>query len=89
MGNIEFKDASAQGVIEYGIISLEVDGEDVYVTIEQRSDGKVKFILDNIDFRPDLESLGIEFKDYEEIVGPKEFLTDLFYFYDSKTAEKR
>lgn len=86
---IEFKEAHAQGVIEYGSICLEVDGEEIYITIEQRSDGIEKYLLDNIEFKDKLELLGVEFEGCEEIVGPKEFLLDLFYFYDSKTGEKR
>lgn len=86
---IEFKDAQAQGIIEYGSISLGVDGEDISITIEQSSDGIVKYLLDDIEFIEKLESLGIEFEGDEEIVGPKEFLLELYYFYDSKTAEKR
>ena len=86
---IEFKEAHAQGIIEYGSISLEVDGEEIYITIEQRSDGIEKYLLDYIEFNPKLESLGVEFDGDEEIVGPKEFLLELFYFYDSKTGEKR
>ena len=86
---IEFKDAHAQGVIEYGYISLSVDGEDIIITIEQSSNGEVTYLLDDIEFKEKLESLGIEFEGDEEIVGPKEFLLELYYFYDSKTAEKR
>jgi hypothetical protein len=89
MKNIELKDAYAEGIIEYGVISLDVDGEEIYITIEQRSDGLVKYLLDDIDFKDKLKSLGIEFEGYEEIVGPEEFLLELFYFYDSTTAEKR
>lgn len=87
--NIEFKDATAQGVIEYGYISLEIDGDDMHITIEQSSNGEVTYLLDNIEFKEKLELLGVEFDGYEEIVGPQEFLLELYYFYDSKTAEKR
>ena len=87
--NIEYKDATAQGVIEYGYISLEIDGDDMHITIEQSSNGEVTYLLDNIEFKEKLESLGVEFDGYEEIVGPVKFLLELFYFYDSKTAEKR
>jgi hypothetical protein len=86
---IEFKDAQAQGIIEYGSISLGVDGEDISITIEQSSDRVEKYLLDDSEFKEKLESLGIEFEGDEEIVGPKEFLLELFYFYDSKTAETR
>jgi hypothetical protein len=86
---IEFKDAQAQGIIEYGSISLGVDGEDISITIEQSSDRVEKYLLDDIEFKEKLESLGIEFEGNDEIVGPKEFLLELFYFYDSKTAETR
>lgn len=87
--NIEFKDATAQGVIEYGYISLEIDGDEMNITIEQSSDRVEKYLLDDIEFKEKLESLGIEFEGDEEIVGPKEFLLELYYFYDSKTTEKR
>jgi hypothetical protein len=86
---IEFKDAQAQGVIEYGYISLGIGGEDISITIEQSSVGIVKYLLDDIEFKEKLESLGIEFEGDEKIVGPKEFLLELYYFYDSKTTEKR
>jgi hypothetical protein len=86
---IEFKDAHAQGVIEYGYISLGIDGDEMHITIEQSSNGVVTYLLDNIEFKEKLELLGIEFEGDEEIVGPKEFLLELYYFYDSKTAEKR
>ena len=89
MKNIKFNDASAQGIIEYGFISLSVGGKEICITIEQRSDGDVTYLLDDIEYKEKLKSLGVEFEGYEEIVGPKEFLSDLFYFYDSKTAEKR
>jgi hypothetical protein len=68
---------------------LGVDGEDISITIEQSSDRVEKYLLDDIEFKEKLESLGIEFEGDEEIVGPKEFLLELFYFYDSKTAETR
>jgi len=89
IANIEFKYASAQGIIEYGLISLQFDGADIDITIEQRSDGSVKYFLDDIELKEKLESIGVEFLGEEEIVGPKEFLLELFYFYDFKTAEKR
>jgi hypothetical protein len=82
---IHFKDANAQGIVEYGYISLEVDGEDINITIEQKSNGIEKYFLEDIEFKKKLESLGVEFEGCEEIVGPKEFLLDLFYFYDTKT----
>lgn len=87
--NIKYKDATAQGIIEYGNITLEIDGDEMNITIEQRSDGIEKYLLDDTEFKKKLESLGVEFEGNEEIVGPKEFLLDLFYFYDSKTAMKR
>ena len=87
--NIEFKNAEAKGIIEYGCISLNIDGDEINITIEQSSNGVEKYILDDIEFKEKLESLGVEFEGCEEIVGPKEFLLELYYFYDSKTAEKR
>ena len=89
MDDIEFKDATAQGVIEYGYISLEIDGDEMHITIEQSSNGEVTYLLDDIEFKEKLESLGVEFEGCEKIVGPQEFLLELYYFYDSKTAEKR
>lgn len=87
--NIEFKEAVSQGVIEYGCISLEIDGDEMRITIEQRSDGEVTYLLDDIEFKEKLESIGVEFEGHEEIVGPEGFLSDLFCFYDFKTGEKR
>jgi hypothetical protein len=86
---IEFKDASFQGIIEYGYISLEVDGDEMHITIEQSSNGVVTYLLDDTEFKEKLELLGVEFEGDEEIVGPKEFCLELYYFYDSKTTEKR
>ena len=67
---IEFKGAASQGVIEYGYISLAIDGHEMNITIEQRSDGEVTYLLDDIEFKERLESIGVEFEGYEEIVGP-------------------
>ena len=86
---IEFKDSSFQGIIEYGYISLEVDGDEMHITIEQSSNGVVTYLLDDTEFKEKLELLGVEFEGDEEIVGPKEFCLELYYFYDSKTTEKR
>ena len=89
MDDIEFKDSTAQGVIEYGYISLDIDGDEMHITIEQSSNGEVTYLLDDIEFKEKLESLGVEFEGCEKIVGPQDFLLELYYFYDSKTAETR
>ena len=81
---IVFVGAHSKGVIEYGNIHIYIKGEDLYIIIEQYSDGREKFLLNNLDDKEALEKFGIEI-DGEEIVGPSEFLSDLHTFYDSKS----
>ena len=84
---ITFIGANSQGVIEYGYIHIRTSpdsqGEDIFITIEQYSDGREKFLL-HPDDKEKLEPFGIEI-DGEEIVGPKEFLSDLHAFYDGNS----
>lgn len=83
---IAFIGANSQGVIEYGDIHIDLQGEDIFIIIEQYSDGREKFLLNDPDDKEKLEPFGIEIaKDGEEIVGPQEFLSDLHTFYDSNS----
>ena len=85
---ITFIGANSQGVIEYGDIHIYLQGEDIFIIIEQYSDGREKFLLDNPDDKEKLEPFGIEIRtslDGEEIVGPQEFLSDLHAFYDGNS----
>ena len=91
MENIEFIDAGSSGVfdtedgmIEEGGIHIMVDGKDIHLTIQQ-SEEYITFLLDDIEYKPLMESHGIEFYDEEELIGPESFLTDLYMFYDSTT----
>lgn len=91
MKNIEFIDASSSGVfdtedgmIEEGRIVIMIDGEEIHLTIQQ-GEGFYTFLLDDTEYKPLMESLGIEFYDEEELIGPESFLTDLYMFYDSTT----
>lgn len=85
---VNFVDADAIGVIEYGSITIEIDDEEIYFTFEERSDGGVKILLDDLDQKPLLVALKLEF-DGEVITGPDEFLYDCYEFYGKKTGEKR
>jgi hypothetical protein len=81
---IVFVGAHSRGIIEYGDVHIYLQGDDLYIIIEQYSDGREKFLLDNLDYKEKLESFGIEI-DGEEIVGPREFLSDLHSFYDGNS----
>lgn len=72
------------GMIEEGGIHIMVDGKDIHLTVQQ-GEGYVSFLLDDIEYKPLMESHGIEFYDREELIGPDSFLTDLYMFYDSRT----
>ena len=91
MENIEFIDAGSSGVfdtedgmIEEGHIVIMVDGEEILLTIQQ-GEGFYDILLDDMEYKPLMESLGIEFYDDGELIGPESFLTDLYMFYDSTT----
>jgi len=91
MENIEFIGAgysglfdTKNGMIEEGHILIDIDGEDVYLTIQIDDNGDDVILLDDLEYRNQMESLGIEFFD-EELIGPETFLTDLRMFYDSST----
>lgn len=88
MENIEFIDAGTSGVfdtedgiIEEGYVVIMVDGEEIQLTIQQ-GEGYYDILLDDIEYKPLMESYGIEFYDEEELIGPETFITDLFMFYD-------
>lgn len=89
MESIKFLDATSQGAIEYGYVELEIDDEEFNITIEQYSNGSEVFLLDDLEYKEKLESLGVEFDGDERIVGPDEFLSNLHDFYDSTTARLR
>ncbi len=72
------------GMIEEGGIHIMVDKKDIHLTIQQ-GEGYITFLLDDIEYRPLMESHGIEFYGEEELIGPESFLTDLHMFYDSST----
>ena len=91
MENIEFIDAGSSGVfetedgmIEEGHIVIMIDGEEIQITFQQGENYNT-FLLDDIEYKPLMESLGIEFYDEEELIGPESFLSDLYVFYDSMT----
>jgi hypothetical protein len=91
MENIKFIDAGSSGVfdtedgiIEEGYVIITIDGEEIQLTIQQ-GEGFYDFLLDDMEYKPLMESLGIEFYDDEYLIGPGTFLTDLYMFYDSTT----
>jgi hypothetical protein len=59
---------------------LDCGSDEVFVHIN----GDDVILLDDLEYREQMESLGIEFFD-EELIGPETFLTDLRMFYDSST----
>jgi hypothetical protein len=73
------------GMIEEGQIHIDYDGEDIHLTIQIDGNGDDTILLDDMEYKPLLESLGIEFYDEEELIGPESFLVDLRIFYDSST----
>ena len=83
---IVFIGAKSKGIIEYGYIHIVLNGDDIYINIEQYSDGREKFFLDDTDDKEKLEPFGIEIEG-EEILGPQEFLSDLHNFYDGSSRE--
>lgn len=91
MENIEFINASysglfntKNGMIEEGHILIDIDGEDVILTIQIDDKGDDVILLDDLEYRDQMESIGIEFFD-EQLIGPETFLTDLRMFYDSSS----
>ena len=91
MENIEFIDAGSSGVfdtehgmVEEGYVVIKIGGEEIQLTIQQ-GEGFYDILLDDMEYKPLLESLGIEFYDEEELIGPETFITDLYMFYDSTT----
>jgi hypothetical protein len=88
-GEVKFVDAESQGIVEHGYILLHVGDSDINITIQQYSNGVVIYLLDDLEYKDILESNGVEFDGDEEIVGPSEFISDLFNFYVSVTTKKR
>jgi hypothetical protein len=92
MENIKFISAgysglfdTKNGMIEEGNILIDVDGEDVYLTIQIDGNGDDYILLDDLEYISQMESIGIEFFE-DELIGPETFLTDLRMFYDSETS---
>jgi len=77
--------ANSQGTVEHGYVSLTLNGVDIGITIQQRSDGYNTFLLDDHEHKEKLELCGVKFKDNETITGPEQFLSDLFRYYDQNT----
>lgn len=89
MEEIKFVDAYARGVVEYGYISLEIGDVDINITSEQYSDGFQIYLLDDPEHKELLEAHGVEFQDDEKIIGPDEFINDLYDFYQNTTMSNR
>lgn len=89
MEKIKFVDADSRGVVEFGYISLEIGDVDINITSEQYSDGFQIYLLDYPEHKELLEAHGVEFEDDEKIIGPDEFINDLYDFYQNKTSYNR
>lgn len=89
MEKIKFVDADSRGVVEYGYISLEIGDVDINITSEQYSDGFQIYLLDDPEHKELLEAHGVEFENDEKIIGPDEFINDLYDFYQNKTSDNR
>lgn len=89
MEEIKFVDADSRGAVEYGYISLEIGDVDINITSEEYSDGFQIYLLDDTEHKELLEAHGVEFENDEKIIGPDEFINDLYYFYQNKTSDKR
>ena len=89
MEEIKFVDADSRGAVEYGYISLEIGDVDINITSEEYSDGVQIYLLDDPEHKELLEAQGVEFEDDEKIIGPDEFLNDLYEFYQNTTMGKR
>jgi hypothetical protein len=91
MENIEFIGAgysglfnTKNGMIEEGGILIKIGDDEFNLTIQIDGNGDDVILLDDLEYREQMESLGIDFFD-EELIGPETFLTDLRMFYDSST----
>jgi len=91
MKEIEFVCADSNGIIEYGYVEVEIDGEYVTIQIEQYSGGGESYYVDKLEDKEILQSAGIEFDTQStlKIDGPEELLIDLFDYYVFETGEKR
>jgi hypothetical protein len=90
MKDIKLTNANSQGIVEHGFIEIAIpDGDNIIdsgtrsisITLQQYSTGINKYLLDDVEYKTHLEELGVEFEGTEEIVGPDQFLTDLFDYY--------
>lgn len=84
MEEIKFINADSRGIIEYGFIDLELKTDIITILLEQHDTGDVFYFLENLEYKSKLESIGVEFND-NEIIGPSEFINELYQFYDYKS----
>lgn len=91
ISDIKILDAWSQGIIEQGTLSLSIEGTEIDITIQQHNNGHTKYLLDDYESKNLLESKGVEFeKGYSKmIIGPENFLINIFEEYSRITAEKR
>lgn len=53
----EIDNCGASGVIEYGWVNIVVDGNDIIIEHEQHSNGSMKFILFDTEYKELLEKM--------------------------------
>lgn len=90
--DIEYVKAKSDGIVEIGTITIGVDGEEVSIYVEhktnRRGEYSESYTIEDSNYIGLLESYGVEF-DHEEIIGPDNFLYDLHDFYSSDTSSDR
>jgi len=88
--NYEITDCYAQRAIEIGYITVVIEDTEIVIEIEQFSDGGVVFILDDMEYKELLQRNEIQFQEGSNdliILGPEEFLDDLFEYYDRNSRK--
>ena len=92
INDISFVDARSEGIVEVGFITIMVDGEEIIIYVEQKTNRKGEYsetyLLEDPKYYRLLKSHGVKF-DGEEIIGPDNFLYDLHDFYSSDTSSDR
>lgn len=84
MKGIQFKDANAVGAVEHGYILLVINDTEVWIDVEERSDGIfIAFVNDQDVFK----NLGIELDGNRIKEG--EFLIELNEYYKSQSITHR
>ena len=85
--DFEFIDANSYGIVEHGNVIIEIDGEEIILTIEESSHGDFRVFLDDMD-KKDLIPSEFDGKTEDEITN-SEFVDAVRDFYEATTREKR